>query len=83
MSIVEGSATFEMKKKTTKAQRSEKKVVKGGGTSGTAHTLSGNRSRRAALRREQREHLGCNHHKNRARGKARPITDVTSPVLGK
>jgi rubrerythrin len=35
-----------------------------GGTPGLAHTLSGSRSGRAALRREQREKLQSNHHEN-------------------
>jgi hypothetical protein len=58
----------------------------GGGTRGSVLTLSGNRSGRAALRREQREQLESNHVENRAKGKegeGRPITDVTSIALEK
>jgi hypothetical protein len=40
-----------------------------GGTPGPARTLSGNRSRPAALRKEQREQLDSNHRENRAKGK--------------
>jgi hypothetical protein len=44
--------------------------------------LSRNLSGRAALRREQREQLKCNHRENRARGrKTRPITGITSTAL--
>jgi hypothetical protein len=39
------------------------------GTPGPARTLSGKRSRRAALMREQREQLGSNYCENRTTGK--------------
>jgi hypothetical protein len=51
--IVEGLAPSEMKEETSKAQPSEKKDDDG--KPGPPGTLSGNRSGRAALRREQRE----------------------------
>jgi hypothetical protein len=45
-------------------------------------TLSGNRSGRAALRREQQEQLESNHREKWAtERKVRPITDVTSTAL--
>jgi hypothetical protein len=40
-----------------------------GGTPGPSHTLSRNHSGRVTLMREQWEHLGSNHHENRATGK--------------
>jgi hypothetical protein len=55
-----------------------------GVTTGQARTLSGNRSGRPALRREQREQLESSYRGNRAKGrKARPTIDVTSTALGK
>jgi hypothetical protein len=54
-------------------------------TPGPAHTLSGNHSGQAALRREQREQLESNLRENRAMGKEgkRSIKDITSIALGK
>jgi hypothetical protein len=55
-----------------------------GGSPGLARALSGSHLGQAALSREQSEQLESNHHANQARGrKVKPITDVTSMILGK
>jgi hypothetical protein len=57
-----------MKEETFKAQPSEKNK-NDCGTPGLAHTLTGNHSGQAALRREQQEQLENNHSEKRATGK--------------
>jgi hypothetical protein len=68
LDIEEGSASFETKGETSKAQPlgNNKDDC---GTSGPARTLSGNRPGRAALRREQREDWESHRRENRATGK--------------
>jgi hypothetical protein len=68
LDIVEGSAPSETKEETSKAQPSEKNKDDGG-TPGPIRNLSGNRSGRATLTREEREQLGSNHRENRATGR--------------
>jgi hypothetical protein len=55
-----------------------------GSTPGSAGTVCGNCSVRAALKREQRERLESNHSDKLTTGrKVRRSTDVASTVLGK
>jgi hypothetical protein len=49
----------------------EPSIEDGGGTPGPSRALSGNRSGRAALRREQREQLESDRHENQTTGKER------------
>jgi hypothetical protein len=69
LDIVKGSAPSETKEETSKAQPSERNKDDDGGKPGPACTLSGSRSGRVTLRREQREQLESNRSENRATGK--------------
>jgi hypothetical protein len=57
-------STYPMRTEAASLEPSGKKDG-GGGSPGSAGTLSGNRSGRKALRRKQREQLGSNHRDNR------------------